>query len=133
MCGQLGLLFSLVSTLRPALFVPFFVAFCIISTWISLSPTFYIFFLLPSAMNLEVEHTTGRIFYFFAPPERSSDRLRLFFNTVSFLSLSLTISLCLFLSHFSSGQSSRWGVDISPGSDCKGCWGKRKGADSGGG
>lgn len=137
MCGELGLLFSLVSTLYPALFVQFFVAFCIISTCIFLSPIFCIFFFYLLLWILRLSTRLDAIFYFlhlrYVHPTDFAYFSILSVLLVTSLSLSLSISLCLFLSHFSFGQSSRWGLDISPDSDCKGWWGKRKGEDSKGG
>lgn len=82
---------ALFSTLYPTLF------FCIISTCIlSLSHfsfLFFFFYLLLWILRLSTR--LGAIFYFFAPPEPSSDRLRLFFNTVSSICLSLSPSLSL--------------------------------------
>lgn len=84
---------ALLSTLLPTLFAPFFVAFCIISTCISLSHFLLsFFFLLPSAMNLEVEHTTGRHFLFFCTSGTFIRQTSLIFQYCQF-------SLYLSLSH----------------------------------
>lgn len=87
----------------------------------SLSLPFFllIFFLLPSAMNLEVEHTTGRHFLFFCTSGTFIRQTSLIFQYCQFY-LSLSLSLSVSFTHFSFGQSSRWGMDTSPVSDCKG-------------
>lgn len=123
MCGYFGLLFSLLSYLHysPHSLLPF-----ALFQRVFLSPifclVFFFFYLLLWILRLSTR--LDAIFYFFAPLERSSDRLRLFFNTVSSLFISLSHTLLSF------GRSSRWGMDISPGSDCKG-W-KRMGGRRGG-